>query len=308
MFSRWIGVLASVVMMGCATQDIPQAHRGRIFGRTGFWALYQGDVGFNGPVMDPGTRFLGAYDEMRMLDCSMRTVTESFDTMTKDGVHFAFTLSIRFSTDCSDESVALLLNKLSPDKENIITAQQIYRVFILPAIKEAAREFVSPYRANELNDKQAEVVTGVRRRFLEIMETRENHIVQVHEVNVGELKFPPEMDSANLERAVQSVMRDKAIAERERIAAEVEAMSARRRLAEEEAEVAIARIERVGAAVRRFPEYLQFLFASQVGEMKGTLVMAPPGFFNLNNVSSAAPPPPRPPAPPPPPPTPPAKR
>ena len=211
---KWIGVLAAgLSMVGCATQDIPQAHRGRIYGRTGFWALYQGEVGFNGPVLDPGTRFLGAYDEMRMLDCSMRTVTETFDTMTRDGVHFGFTLSVRFNADCSDESVVLMLGKLTPDKDDTISGKQIYGTFILPAIKEAAREFVSPYRANELNDKQAEVVTGVRRRFLEIMETRENHIVLIHEVNVGEMKFPPEMDNANLERAVQSVLKDKAIAE-----------------------------------------------------------------------------------------------
>jgi hypothetical protein len=295
---RWIGVLLAGSMMGCATQDIPQAHRGRIFGRTGLWALYQGEVGFNGPVLDPGTRFLGAYDEMRMVDCSMRAVTEGFDTMTKDGVHFSFTMTVRFNTDCSDDSVALMLNKLAPDKGDTITGQQIYKTFIAPAIKEAAREFVSPYRANELNDKQAEVVIGIRRRFLEIMETRENHIVLVHEVNMGELKFPPEMDAANLDRAVQSVMRDKAIAERERIAAETESMTARRQLAEQEAEVAIARIERVGAAVRRFPEYLQFLMASQFGEMKGTLVMTPPGFFNLNPMPAHGASSPRPPAPP----------
>ena len=286
----WIGVLlAGLLGTGCATQDIPQAHRGRVFGRTGFWALYQGEVGFNGPVLDPGTRFVGAYDEMRAVDCSMRTITENFDTMTKDGVHFSFTMSVRFNADCSDESVTLMLNRLAPDQGDIISGTQIYRTFISPAIKEAAREFVSPYRANELNEKQAEVVIGVRRRFLEIMETRENHIVLVHEVNVGELKFPPEMDSANLERAVQSVMRDKAIAERERISAETESMTARRKLAEQEAEVAIARIERIGAAVRRFPEYLQFLMASQMGEMKGTVVMAPPGFVNLNQPPPAAP-------------------
>jgi hypothetical protein len=290
---KWIGVLAaSLSVVGCATQDIPQAHRGRIYGRTGLWALYQGDVGFNGPVLDPGTRFLGAYDELRMLDCSMRTVTETFDTMTRDGVHFGFTLSVRFNADCSDESVVLMLGKLTPDKGDTISGKQIYGTFILPAIKEAAREFISPYRANELNDKQAEVVTGVRRRFLEIMETRENHIVAIHEVNVGELKFPPEMDNANLERAVQSVLKDKAIAERERIGAEVDTMASRRRLAEEEAEVVVARIERIGSAVRRFPEFLQYMMANQFGDMRGTLVMTPPGFFNLNTLpaTSAAPP------------------
>lgn len=283
-----IGMLAACLLMGCATQDIPQAHRGRIFGRTGFWALYQGDVGLNGPVLDPGTRFLGAYDEVRMVDCSMRTITESFDTMTKDGVHFALSMSVRFSADCHDDSVVLLLSKLSPDKGEVVSTAQLYSTFIAPAIKEAAREFLSPYRANELNDKQGEVVTGVRRRFLEIMETRENHIVMVHEVNVGELKFPPEMDSANLDRAVQSVLRDKAVAERERIAAETESMGVRRKLAEQEAEVVTARIERIGAAVRRFPEYLQFLMASQIGDMKGTVVMSPPGFFTLPPAPPAA--------------------
>lgn len=281
-------LLTAALAMGCATQDIPQAHRGRIFGRTGFWALYQGDVGFNGPVLDPGTRFLGAYDEVRMVDCSMRTVTEPFDTMTKDGVHFALTMSVRFNADCSDESVVLLLSKLAPDKGEIVTGNQIYRTFIAPAIKEAAREFLSPYRANELNEKQGEVVTGVRRRFLEIMETRESHIVMVHEVNVGELKFPPEMDNANLERAVQSVLRDKAVAERERITAETESMSVRRKLAEKEAEVITARIELIGAAVRRFPEYLQFLMASQLGTMNGTVVMSPPGFFAMPPLPTAA--------------------
>lgn len=291
--ARWLCVGLAGLLMGCATLEIPQAHRGRVFGRTGIWALYQGEVGFNGPVLDPGTRFVGAYDEIRMVDCSMRTVTQSFDTMTRDGVHFGFTMSVRYSADCSDESVVLMLGKLTPDKEQTISSAQLYGIFVAPAIKEAARETISPYRANELNDKQSDVVIEVRKRFLDIMETREQKIILIHEVNVGELKFPPEMDSANLERAVQLILRDKAVAERERINAEAETMNNRRKLAEQEAEVLVARIERVGASIRRFPEYLQFLMASQFGDMKGTVVMSPPGFFSFTPppvAPSAAPP------------------
>lgn len=269
--------LMSALSVGCATQDIPQAHRGRVFGRTGLWAGYKGPVGFHGSVLDPGTHFLGLYDELRMIDCSMHTMTESLDTMTHDGVHFGFTISVRFNVDCSDASVPVLMTKLAPDREHTISAQQVYATFVNPAIKEAAREFISPYRANELNDKQAEVVSGVRKRFLEIMETRERAVVQVHEVNVGELKFPEQMDHANLERAVQSVLRDKAVAERERIGAEVEAMEARKKLVEKEADLVAERIERIGAALRKFPEYLQFHFVDRLREFQGNLVLGGSG-------------------------------
>lgn len=268
---------------GCATQDIPQAHRGRLFARSGLFSLYMGGGGLSGQVRDPGTQFLGVYDELRMVDCSTTTIRESLDTLTRDGVHFGFDLVTRFSADCTDEGVLKLLGTLQPDKGGeVISAKRVYETYIQPAIGEAAREFVSPLRANELNEKQAEVANGVKKRFVDIMATRETKLVKIYEVNVSHLQFPPALDSANLERAAQAVLRDKAIAERERVAAETETMNARRKLAEQEAEVAIVKIEKVGHALAQNPAYMQYEYLQRLPEIyrdagqRGNMVLAAP--------------------------------
>jgi len=303
-------VLSTVVALstiGCATQDIPQAHRGRLFSRTGLLALYLGGKGFSGPVLDPGTQFLGIYDELRVVDCSTTTVRESLDTLTRDGVHFGFDLVTRFSADCSNEGVEGLIGNLTSDANGTITTQKIYSTFVQPAIGEAAREFVAPLRANELNERQAQVAEGVKKRFAEIMATREKRLVKIYELNISHFKFPQDLDKANLERATQALLRDKAIAERERVQAEAETAETRKKLAENEAELAVVRIRRVGKALSENPAYLQYEYIQRLPDIyreagaRGNLVLAAPNLVSLPlplNGAPAAPPPPHAPAPP----------
>ena len=267
--------------------DIPQAHRGRLFSRTGLFALYTGSNGISGPVLDPGTHFLGVYNELRIIDCSTTTVREALDTLTRDGVHFGFDLVVRFSADCSNEGVTQLIANVRPDQEATISAKRIYETYIQPAIGEAARESVSPLRANELNEKQADVAAGVKKRFGDIMDTREKKLVKIYEVNISHLQFPPSLDTANLDRAAQSILRDKAIAERERVTAEIETTTMKRKLSEQEAEVAVVKIEKIGAALAKNPAYAQYEFLQRLPEIyreagvRGNLVLAAPNPMNV---------------------------
>jgi hypothetical protein len=282
------GLAFALAATGCASMDIPQAHRGRMFSRTGLLALYSGSDGLSGPVRNPGTHFLGIYNELRTVDCSTKTVTQSLDTLTRDGVHFGFDIAIRFSADCSDEGVIALLTRIAPTDGQNISTDQIFATFIQPAVGEAARELVAPLRANELNEKQAQVATGVKKRFEEVMTQREKKIVTVYEVNVTNFHFPPSLDAANLDRASQSLLRDKAIAERERVQAEAETMAVRKTLAQQEAEVATAKIERIGEALAKHPLYLQYDLQLKLPEIyekagqRGNLVLAAPTPINLN--------------------------
>jgi hypothetical protein len=282
-------VLAAVtsLALGCATRDVPQAHRALVYNRTGLLALYGGDKGFKAEVRGPGTEFLGVYNELRLVDCSQATLTESLDTLTKDGVHFGFDIAVRFSADCSDEAVRKLIASLVPAEDDTITTKQLFATFIQPTIGEAARELVSPLRANELNERQADVMAGIKKRFFDLVKTREQKLVLVHEVNLKNLHFPPQMDQANLERATQAVLRDKAIAERERVTAEIETMRLRKELAERESEVAAVRIEIIGAALRKNPEFLQYDLQLKMPEIyrdagvRGNMVLAAPNVLQL---------------------------
>jgi regulator of protease activity HflC (stomatin/prohibitin superfamily) len=275
--------LTLAALTGCASQDIPQAHKGRLFDRTGPLALWIGGKGFKGPVLKPGTYFTGTYNEIYMVDCSMVTMREPLTALTKDGVQFGIDIYVRFSADCSDDTVASLLSSGVPDRGQTISAERLYAGLVRPAVGEAVRQVVSPYRANDLNEKREDLLTGIRKRFLDIMEAREKHVINVYEVNLSNLDFPDAMDAANVDRAVQGVLKDKAIAERERVQAEIQTMAMRRELAEREGEVAAAKIEKVGAALRKNPEYMQYDLQQKMPEIyktagaNGNLVIAAPG-------------------------------
>jgi regulator of protease activity HflC (stomatin/prohibitin superfamily) len=267
--------------LGCASQDIPQAYKGRMFDRTGPLALYIGGGGLTGPVLGPGVYFTGLYNEVRTVDCSMVTRREALTALTKDGVQFGLDIYVRLAADCSDRSVVLLLSTLTPDEGGAISSTRIYDTFVRPAIGEAVREVVSPYRANEINDKREEILASIQKRFVEIMTAREKQIV-VYEVNLSNLDFPDAMDAANTDRAVQAILKDKAIAERERVQAESDTMALRKQLAEREGEMEAARIHRIGEALKLYPDFLQFDLQQKMPDIyraagqAGNLVLAAP--------------------------------
>jgi hypothetical protein len=79
---------------------------------------------------------------------------------------------------------------------------------------------------------------------------------------------------------VQAILRDKAIAERERVTAEIQTMTMRRDLAEKEGEAQAVRIEKIGEVLRRYPEFLQYDLQTRMPDIyreageKGNLVIA----------------------------------
>lgn len=268
----WFALLAllCLVFTGCS-QEIPAAHKGRMFEKTGFFALYSGAKGFSGPVLGPGTHVTGMYNELRVVECAQTTVKEAMTALTKDGVQFGLDLYIRYSANCDEgAAVEALLVRLVPEpvpppksdtaahQEPVITSAQLYNTFVRPALGEAVREAVSPHIANELNARREEIFATVRTKFEALMQRQKPLLVLVGDLNLSNLDFPEEMDRANNDRAVQAVLKDKAIAERERVTAEIDTTEMRNKLAQKESDNEVTRITTVGKALKAYPEYLQY--------------------------------------------------
>ena len=291
-----IGAFLCLSQLGCASTDIPQAHKGRLFDRTGPFALFIGGGGFRGPVLGPGTYFTGTYNEIYVVDCSIVTIREPLTALTKDGVQFGLDIYVRFSANCEDKTVSQLLATTTPDKDHTISTDRLYAGLVRPAVGEAVRQVVSPYRANDLNEKREDVLNGIRKQFQDIMNARERNVIKVYEVNLSNLDFPDAMDAANVDRAVQAVLKDKAIAERERVQAEIQTTVLKRELAEREGEVAAARIDKIGAALKKNPEYLQYDMQTKLPDIykqagqAGNMVIAAPAPSVLVTPRGAAPP------------------
>lgn len=279
------GLLAFAMMsMGCSSQDVPQAHKGRMFDKTGAAAFFAGGHGFEGPILGPGTYYTGLYPEVRMVDCGQRTIKEPLTALTKDGVQFILDIYVRFSANCeSDKAVIKLLETLSPanlaqhqpdpkapqsdskhdvDAEPIepfpsltITSSQVYATYIRPALGEAVRENISPYIANDVNGKREEIFLRIKKSFEENLGKKDEKLVNVLDLNLSNLDFPEAMDRANADRAAQAILRDKAIAEQEKVKAEIETARLEITKKEVEAQAEAKKIDVIGEALHRNPEY-----------------------------------------------------
>ena len=275
-------ITALLSLFACNSADIPQAYKGRMFDRTGILAGFTGGNGFDGPVLGPGTYFTGLYDELRMIDCSIGSVKEPMSALTRDGVQFGLDIYVRYRADCSDEIVSKTLDAVAPGPNGYITAEQLYNTFVRGALGEAVRENISPHNANDLNNKREDILAGIRKRFLDLLASRPQNFIAIDEINLSNMDFPEEMDHANTERAVQSVLKDKAIAERERVAAEIETADKKRELAQKEGQIEAARITEIGRALAENPAFLQYDLQQKMpgiykeaGE-KGNMVIAAP--------------------------------
>jgi hypothetical protein len=281
--------ITSLILLGCSSEDVPPSHKGRMFDRSGFWSAYQGGHGFNGPMLEPGSYFTGIYDHVRLIECSQKTIKEEMGALTRDGVQFKLDVYTSFGANCSSEnSVKTILEKLSPiqdpksDEVNrTVSAQQIYDTFIRPALGEAVRIAVSPYNANDVNANREKIFAEFGAIFDSSIHSQSTGLVSVFSKYMSNLDFPPEMDSANVDRAVQAILREKSIEEQKRVEAEVQVSKTRIQVVEAEAASEVAKIDAIGAAWRRNPEFNLNDIYSSAGKNGNIVVLPPPGFGNL---------------------------
>lgn len=295
-------VLFSALLFGCSSQTVPQAHKGRMFDKTGWLAGYAGGRGFEGNILPPGTYYTGVYPEVRMLDCTRRTIKEPLSALAKDSVQFSLDIYVSYSANCDDdEAVKKLLGDLAPigkdtqaalekseekspadekdpaeqDPDLTITSRQIYNIYVRPALGEAVRSTVSQYNANDINQKRDEVFKQISDKFAtDLNKGSKVALISMYSLNLSNFAFPKEMADANTDRATQAVLRDTAIAAREKVKAETETAQLRIKQTETEAQAEAAKIDTIGAALHRNPEYYVrdvYYYAAE----KGGSVMVP---------------------------------
>jgi hypothetical protein len=305
MRNRALLTLLALLFVGCSSQTVPQAHKGRMFDKTGWLAFYAGGRGFEGPVLGPGTYYTGVYPEVRMVDCTRRTIKEPLSALAKDGVQFSLDIYISFSANCDDEAaVKKILSDLAPlgeeaqrektsahdkdagaasgDQDPIelnpdltVTSRQLYDTYVLPALGESVRATVAHFNANDVNQKRDDLFKQISDKLgTDINKGSKVALVTVYSLNLSNFAFPKEMADANTDRATQAVLRDTAVAAREKVKAETETAVMRVQQAQAEAQADAAKIDTIGAALHRNPEYYLRDVYAEAGQ-KGGLVVLP---------------------------------
>lgn len=283
MLKRYLTIasmLAATALTGCGSDEIPPAHKGRMFDKTGGLALWVGGKGFEGPILGPGTYYTGLYPEVRVVECAQQAPKEAMTALTKDGVQFSIDVYVTYRSNCdSNEAVIALLEKLSPEPPatRTITSEQVYKIFIRPLIGEAVRVAVAPFNANDINSHRDEIFEKVRKLFVDAIavqqgkdanEKQRPQLVIVEGLTINNLDFPDSMDKANAERATVAIERDKSLAEQEKIKVQIETAKLEVARQAVESEAKAKKIDVEGAALARNPEYYVrdvYYYAAQNG-------------------------------------------
>lgn len=282
-FFSIVAALSFLSLFGCA-QDVPQAHVGQLFGKTGPLALYMGKVGLNGDILSPGTHFTGYYDEIKLLECGEKTKEERLPALTKDNIQFNLDVYLRHAPNCTNvEAVKFLLAQIAPADPNsrTITSDQIYATYLRSTIGESVRKAVQPIIANEINEKREKIFTDIRTDFEKTINQHKPKLVNVV-LNLSNLNPPIEVKTANTNRALQAIYKDTAITERDTVNEQTITAEKRKELARKEGANVAVKIDEIGAALRRNPEYLQYDLQNKMPEIfkvageKGNMIIAGP--------------------------------
>jgi hypothetical protein len=262
-----LAAILSLAMFGCGTADIGQTEKGQMYNSTGALAFYANSTGFVGPILSPGTYYTGIYGDVRTVFCGQITHKETLGALTKDGVKFNIDVYSRTEANCSsDDAVKAILQTISPaiadEKQGLngkmVGNLQLYETFLRPVLGEAVRIIISNYNANDINSSREKIFTDIKMTFFKAVSAQQPQLIKVIEFTLNNMDFPDQLEQANVDRAQQAILKDTAIAEREKVKAETETALAKQDLEKMRAANEAVRIEAVGEALRRNPEYLAY--------------------------------------------------
>ena len=285
-----LAVLALLSATGCNYEDVPQAHRGRVFEK----AWFGESRGFIGDILAPGTHNIGLANELHLMQCGENTVRESFTAPSKNGVVFGADVYVRFQPNCEDgKSIKWVLDNVRPGSytsdapkqtpkeetdpqkevaqysDKTVTAAQLFSTYVRPALGMAVRDAISAYQSDEINLKRQEIATaidtGLRDRLSQSAEKIE--ILKISQVDLSAIVFPEAMKGtmeqlANVKTEVEL--------EKERtkkIEQQILAEQKNKELAKVKAQKSSTEIEEIGRAVRENPEYLTYVRLNAEAEM-----------------------------------------
>lgn len=292
---KYLLLLTVVLLAGCNVQDIPPAHIG--------WAFEistLGDsAGFNGPLLNPGSRKLGYYDQLRLIQCTESTTRETFESPTKNGVEFSADVYSRFRANCDDEKAThWVFRNIQPNPraalwaqeeqkedakaageaaaqkvdtgtfaedyyESTVTAAQLFKMYLRPAIGNAVRRAFAKRQSDEVNDQRDAIAKEIEitvHEAIKAVATQSKHppVVLLSDLNVSKIGFPKSMMELNEKLANKKTERLVEDEEQKKVMSQIETEKKRKQLEQAKAETVESDIVVMSRAMKENPDYLKY--------------------------------------------------
>jgi len=188
-------LLAGILLLaatGCSEQ-VPSGHMGRV----------QGLSGFSGNALAPGYHTCYGRDVMKLMEVTDKRFDIPMSVLCRDQLNFKFNIGVLVSVD---KSKSQLINdafeNVVPANGNVITAEQLFKMYVEPIVDQEARKIVSRYETKEIAAKREEVIASVRTATTEAIDSS---LLSVKRITINNMDFPDIITQAQEAKAQRQV-------------------------------------------------------------------------------------------------------
>jgi len=198
-----LGLISLLGVFGC-NDTVPPGHVGMV--RT--------PQGLTGDVLAPGLHTCWGRDKMQLVEVSDKTYKQKMNVLCTDELNFGFSVHILASVNKSKkELIKSVFENVTPSEGGVVTARQLYDMYVRPVVDQEARKAVGKYATSQLVKNRLKVIqeTGAS-----IQEALGDSIMNIKRISVTNLDFPDSITKAQELKATRRVEIETEKAEQEK--------------------------------------------------------------------------------------------
>lgn len=188
-----IGVSMST---GGCTIEVPPGHVG----------MCRTVSGFGTEVLAPGRHTCWNRDKMFLLEISDKMYNQKMSVLCKDQLNLKFSVGVLAAVNTAKTDLIIqAFQNLTPaggKKKNIITAKQLYFMYVGPVVDQEARKVVSKYETGEIVKNRLKIIGEVKQSITQAITAG---IMKAKRTTVNNTDFPKSITAAQEKKAEQRV-------------------------------------------------------------------------------------------------------
>jgi len=179
--------MSTLMLTGCSWERIPPAHAGKVL--TG--------SGYQSEVLDPGRKFIWAWQNVILLDMSTETFSEDATVILADRLELDYDIQFRARLRKDPDIINAMFNDLKlPPGVTYVKLEHVYATYARMIIENSSREVLNRYSSEEVYQNYGNLSDEIAAA---IKPELENTPISLENIIINNIKFPPVVtDAINL--------------------------------------------------------------------------------------------------------------
>jgi len=173
----FILIFTCALVSGCSFETVPPTAKGKILTTSG----YQPDI------LSPGKYTLWGRDELIVLQTNTGVYKEKVKVVLSDKLTLSAEVRFRGRISGDKNIINSMFNDIIPGGDNIVSFDEVYRVYGAMAIRNKTREVISSYTVEDVHKNYARLSKEIGKA---LVKTLESTPLEISDIAIGNIAYP----------------------------------------------------------------------------------------------------------------------